>query len=66
MLTELTGCCTFQSLNGIYSAGVELTEIYKPNKERCVLFSRALQNLWIKLYGSKKVYVAGINVTFRR
>jgi len=38
--------------------------MYKPNKERLSNFWIQVQNLWIKIYGSKKIFIAAINVNF--
>ena len=38
-----------------------MTEVYKLEKGRCRVFWRALQTLWIKLYGSNKIYISAIN-----
>ena len=37
--------------------------MHKCEKSRLEVFWTHVQNLWLKLYGSKKVYLAAINVT---
>lgn len=45
----------------IFSAGLDIKEMYKPNEERLRNFWSSLQGLWIQLYGSKMATVALIN-----
>lgn len=52
----------FQSLNTVFSAGLHLDEIYKPDPERFKQFWTAFQDAWIKLYGSSFATAAAINV----
>ena len=37
-------------LNGLFSAGLDLQEMYKPNEARAKAFWRSLQELWLRLY----------------
>jgi hypothetical protein len=37
-------------------------EMYKAKEERLAKFWTSMQDFWIKLYGSKNVYIAAINV----
>lgn len=45
----------------IFSAGLELTELYNPKKENLRALWRTLQDFWLKLYSSRLVTVAAIN-----
>ncbi|XP_072394287.1 enoyl-CoA delta isomerase 1, mitochondrial-like [Diabrotica undecimpunctata] len=47
--------------DGVFSAGLDILEMYKPDQERIKLFWTALQDTWIKLYGSSYPTVALIN-----
>ncbi|XP_063286641.1 enoyl-CoA delta isomerase 1, mitochondrial [Pelobates fuscus] len=45
----------------IFSAGLDITEMCGKSAEHCAAFWRALQEFWIKLYGSNMMTVAAIN-----
>lgn len=45
----------------IYSAGLDILEMYQAQPERLVTFWRTLQEVWIKLYGSRLATIAAIN-----
>lgn len=45
----------------IFSAGLDIMEMYQAKPDRVRQFWVALQDFWLKLYGSNKVYVAAIN-----
>lgn len=45
----------------VFSAGLDLMEMYKPNQERVQKFWSSLQDVWIKLFGSPYPTVAAIN-----
>lgn len=45
----------------VFSAGLDIMEMYKPNPERCRNFWSTLQDTWIKLYTSSFPTVAAIN-----
>lgn len=47
--------------DGIFSAGLDIFEMYKPDPERLTKFWTTLQDTWIKLYGSSYPTVALIN-----
>ena len=51
-----------QALPGIFSAGLDIKEMYKSPEERLRKFWSSLQTLWLQLYGSKMASVALINV----
>lgn len=53
----------FKNIPNIYSAGLELTEVYRLQEARAKVFWRALQTFWMKLYGSKKIFISAINVS---
>ena len=56
---------SLQANNGIFSAGLDILEMYQPDKARLQQFWRSLQDVWIKLYGSRPVTIAAINVSQR-
>ncbi|TNN31070.1 Enoyl-CoA delta isomerase 1, mitochondrial [Liparis tanakae] len=45
----------------VFSAGLDIMEIYGKSPERCGEFWRAVQEMWLKLYGSSMVTIAAIN-----
>lgn len=45
----------------VFSAGLDIMEMYKPQPERCRNFWTTLQDTWIKLYTSSFPTVAAIN-----
>lgn len=45
----------------IFSAGLDILEMYDSKPDRIRQFWSALQDFWMKLYGSNKVYIAAIN-----
>jgi len=59
--TESKGIILTSSLPTIFSAGLEITEMYKPDMARLHLFWGALQDLYLALYGCKVPTVAAIN-----
>ena len=59
---EFTGVILTSNLANIFSAGLDILEMYQIKADRGRQFWNALQEFWIKLYGSSKVYIAAINV----
>lgn len=55
-----------QSNPTIFSAGLDILEMYQPDKERIRAFWTALQDTWLALYGSSVPTAAAINVRPRR
>ncbi|XP_016405903.1 enoyl-CoA delta isomerase 1, mitochondrial-like [Sinocyclocheilus rhinocerous] len=47
----------------VFSAGLDILEMYKKSPEHCAEFWKAVQDAWLKLYGSTKVTIAAINVS---
>nr|CAH7725972.1 unnamed protein product [Callosobruchus chinensis] len=47
--------------DGVFSAGLDIMEMYKPNQDRLKEFWTTLQDCWIKLYGCSYPTVAVIN-----
>lgn len=47
----------------MFSAGLDILEMYKKSPEHCAEFWKAVQDAWLKLYGSTKVTIAAINVS---
>jgi Delta3-Delta2-enoyl-CoA isomerase len=48
----------------VFSAGLDIMEMYKPNQERLKEFWTNLQDVWLKLYGSPFPTAAAIHVRF--
>lgn len=51
-----------QSQPKVFSAGLDIMEMYRKSPERCGEFWRAVQEIWLKLYSSNMVTIAAINV----
>ncbi|XP_033107965.1 enoyl-CoA delta isomerase 1, mitochondrial-like isoform X1 [Anneissia japonica] len=45
----------------IFSAGLDITEMYQKSHDYTNAFWRSLQNMWLRLYGSRLVTMAAIN-----
>ncbi|XP_037647815.1 enoyl-CoA delta isomerase 1, mitochondrial-like [Sebastes umbrosus] len=45
----------------VFSAGLDIMEMYGNSPERCGEFWRAVQEMWLKLYSSNMVTIAAIN-----
>ncbi|XP_074511281.1 enoyl-CoA delta isomerase 1, mitochondrial-like [Sebastes fasciatus] len=45
----------------VFSAGLDIMEMYGSSPERCGEFWRAVQEMWLKLYSSNMVTIAAIN-----
>lgn len=52
-----------KSSNTVFSAGLDIMEMYKPNQDRLKEFWTTLQDTWLALYGSSVPTAAAINVT---
>lgn len=50
----------------MFSAGLDIMEMYQKSPESCAEFWRAVQEMWLKLYGSNMVVIAAINVRVKR
>lgn len=55
------GVIVTSSCPNIFSAGLDILEMYNSQPERIRQFWSALQDFWMKLYGSSKIYIAAIN-----
>lgn len=49
------------SASNVFSAGLDLTELYQPSKSNLEKFWREVQDMWFGLYSSKLPTVAAIN-----
>lgn len=49
----------------VFSAGLDILEMYGKSPERCGEFWKAVQEMWLKLYSSNMVTIAAINVCVR-
>ncbi|KAK2182608.1 hypothetical protein NP493_347g03076 [Ridgeia piscesae] len=54
------GLVLTSGLPKIFSAGLDILEMYQPKPERLAEFWRTLQNMWMRLYGSRLVTIAAI------
>jgi len=52
-----------QAASTVFSAGLDILEMYKPKPERVTAFWTTLQDTWLKLFGSSYPTVAAINVS---
>ncbi|XP_059204551.1 enoyl-CoA delta isomerase 1, mitochondrial [Centropristis striata] len=55
------GLIITSSLPKVFSAGLDIMEMYGKSPERCGEFWRAVQEMWLKLYSSNMVTIAAIN-----
>lgn len=55
------GLILTSSSNSVFSAGLDILEMYKPNPDRVKNFWSTLQEVWLKLYGSGFPTAAAIN-----
>ena len=53
----------FQTNPKIYSAGLDILEMFQPQPDRLMTFWRTLQEVWLKLFGSRLATIAAINVS---
>jgi len=58
---DLKGVIVTSNVKNIFSAGLDIMEMYDNKPDRIRQFWSALQEFWIKLYGSNKIYIAAIN-----
>ncbi|XP_036798026.1 enoyl-CoA delta isomerase 1, mitochondrial isoform X2 [Oncorhynchus mykiss] len=54
-------CLVSQTLSKVFSAGLDIMEMYGKSPERCGEFWKAVQEMWLKLYGSNMATIAAIN-----
>ena len=55
------GMILTSSSNSVFSAGLDIMEMYKPTNDRLKAFWGTLQDCWLKLYGSSFPTAAAIN-----
>lgn len=55
------GLIITSSLQKVFSGGLDIMEMYGKSPERCAEFWRAVQEMWLKVYGSNMVTIAAIN-----
>lgn len=54
--------CLCKNQPKVFSAGLDIMEMYEKSPESCGEFWKAVQEMWLKLYGSNMVTIAAINV----
>ncbi|XP_046403529.1 enoyl-CoA delta isomerase 1, mitochondrial-like [Ischnura elegans] len=59
--SKCAGMILTSSSPTVFSAGLDITEMYKPKPDRVKAFWTTLQDTWLKLYGSSFPTVAAIN-----
>lgn len=57
----IKGMIITSALPNMFSAGLDIMEMYQGKEERLRLFWGALQDFWLRLYGSRLATVAAIN-----
>nr|XP_061805042.1 enoyl-CoA delta isomerase 1, mitochondrial-like [Nerophis lumbriciformis] len=55
------GLIITSSLPKVFSAGLDILEMYGKSPESCGAFWKAVQEMWLKLYSSNMVTIAAIN-----
>ena len=55
--------CVLQAASTVFSAGLDILEIYKQKPEHVAAFWTTLQDMWLKLFGSSYPTVAAVNVS---
>lgn len=58
---DIKGVILTSNMPNIFCAGLDILEMYQIKQDRGSQFWTALQETWIKLYGSNKIYIAAIN-----
>ncbi|XP_051877931.1 enoyl-CoA delta isomerase 1, mitochondrial [Pristis pectinata] len=58
---ECRGVILTSSIPNVFSAGLDINEMYGKSPEHTGEFWRAVQEMWLKLYGSNLVTIAAIN-----
>jgi hypothetical protein len=58
---DINGVILTSQIANIFSAGLDILEMYQIKADRGRQFWSTLQEFWIKLYGSSKIYIAAIN-----
>ena len=60
---DIKGVILTSDVRNIFSAGLDIRELYQPKPDRLHQFWDALHDFWLKLYGSNKIFIAAINVS---
>lgn len=58
------GIVLTSSLPAIFSAGLDIMEMYKPDIKRFTAYWHTLQDTWMTLYGLETPIAAAINVLY--
>lgn len=56
---------SIQNQPKVFSAGLDIMEMYGKSPEHCGEFWKAVQEMWLKLYSSNMVTIAAINVCIK-
>lgn len=59
--SKTRGVILTSSSSSVFSAGLDIMEMYKPTEERLIKFWTTLQDTWLELYGTQYPTVAAIN-----
>lgn len=59
---DINGVILTSTSPNVFSAGLDITEMYQCKRERFAQFWATFQDFFIKLYGSDKIFIAAINV----
>lgn len=51
-----------QSQPKVFSAGLDILDMYGKSPEHCAEFWKAVQEMWLKFYGSNMITIAAVNV----
>lgn len=51
-----------QSQPKVFSAGLDILDMYGKSPEHCAEFWKAVQEMWLKFYGSDMITIAAVNV----
>lgn len=58
---KIKGVIITSDIPDVFSAGLDIMELYQADPERLETLWVGVQNLWEKLYGSQKIYMAAMN-----
>lgn len=59
---DIKGVVLASNMPKVFSAGLHIPDLYQVQPEPLRQMFGALQDVWIQLYGSNKIFIAAINV----